>query len=386
MSKRKSKNTAESKKTTAEGKKTTAEGKKSTAEARKSIAQKLLKEMGEKVYSDVDQGTFPSFSFSSRSVRNIVYDKKLKQFVLGDATVKRSSSNIKHIRPFTQLLWLADFSKKLVDEKRTSTLRDVYYSAQAFNVEFVDQAESDELITDLEVLMTMAREGFNIYPEERSAIFGPMTIEHTVPGYEGKQLDLSAHPDGVMIGPALTTAEFVKTEAKMVLAIEKGGLFTRFIEEKVHERYKALLINTAGQPPRSTRYLLRRLNQELKLPVGILTDSDPWGAHIAMVIKSGSAGSAHLRELTTPDAVWLGVWASDIIRFKLPSDKLTDIDIKRLHELKQDPRYTDKMWHDELDTFLRIKKKSEQEAFARYGLSYIVDTYLPQKLKLMKNA
>ncbi len=93
-----------------------------------------------------------------------------------------------------------------------------------------------------------------------------------------------------------------------------------------------------------------------------------------------------MRELTTPDAVWLGVWASDIIRFKLPSDKLTDIDIKRLHELKQDPRYTDKMWHEELDTFLRIKKKSEQEAFARYGLSYIVDTYLPQKLKLMKNA
>src|SRR2546428_3963270 len=115
-----------------------------------------------------------------------------------------------------------------------------------------------------------------------------MTIGYTVPCYEGKTLDLSAHPDGVMIGPALTTAEFVNTEAKMVLAIEKGGLFTRFIEEKVHERFKALLINTAGQPPRSTRYLLRRLNSELHLPVGILCDADPWGAHIAMVIKSGS--------------------------------------------------------------------------------------------------
>jgi len=283
---------------------------KSTAETRKSNAQKLLTEIGRKVYSDVDEGTFPSFTFPSRSVRNIVYDRKLQQFVLGNSTIRRSSGNIKHIRPFTQLLWLAYFSKKLVDEKRTSTLRDVYYSAQAFDVEFVDQAESDELITDLEVLMTMAREGFNIYPEERSAIFGNMTIEYTVPGYEGKQLDLSAHPDGVMIGPALTTAEFVKTEAERVLAIEKGGLFTRFVEENVHKRFKALLVNTAGQPPRSTRYLLRRLNQELGLPVGILCDADPWGAHIAMVIKSGSAGAAHLRELTTPDAVWLGVTAS----------------------------------------------------------------------------
>jgi DNA topoisomerase VI subunit A len=260
----------------------------STAEARQSAAQGLLRDLGGSVYADLDEGRFPSLTLASRSVRNIVYDKKLQQFILGPTTVKKSSGNIKHIRPFTQLVWLAYFAKKLVDEKRTSTLRDVYYSAQAFNVEFQDQAESDELITDLEVLMQMAREGMNIYPEERSAIFGEMKIEYTVPGYEGKIADLSANPDGVMIGPALTTAEFRDTDAEIVLAIEKGGLFTRFIEERVHQKYKAILINTAGQPPRSTRYLIRRLNQELGLPVGILCDSDPWGAHIAMVIKSGS--------------------------------------------------------------------------------------------------
>ncbi len=77
---------------------------------------------------------------------------------------------------------------------------------------------------------------------------------------------------------------------------------------------------------------------------------------------------------------------SDIEKYKLPHDKLTEIDIKRLYELKQDPRYTDRMWHEELDVFLKNKKKSEQEAFSRYGLSYIVDTYLPKKLQLMKMA
>ena len=224
-----------------------------TAEARQSVVQGLLRDLGGTVYSDLDEGRFPSLTLASRSVRNIVYDKKLQQFVLGPTTVKKSSGNIKHIRPFTQLVWLAYFAKKLVDEKRTSTLRDVFYSAQAFSVEFQDQAESDELITDLEVLMGMAREGMNIYPEERSAIFGNMSIEYTVPGYEGRLADLSANPDGVMIGPALTTAEFRDTDAEVVLAIEKGGLFTRFIEERVHEKHKAILINTAGQPPRTTR-------------------------------------------------------------------------------------------------------------------------------------
>lgn len=104
-----------------------------------------------------------------------------------------------------------------------------------------------------------------------------------------------------------------------------------------------------------------------------------------MVIKSGSANAAHLRELTTPDSIWLGVWPSDVLKYKLPSDKLTDVDIKRVYELKADPRYSEKMWHDELDLFLKYKRKSEQEAFARYGLSYIVDKYLPEKLELMKS-
>jgi DNA topoisomerase VI subunit A len=358
---------------------------KTTAEARKDRVEKVLHDLGQQVYHDLDSSKFPSFTFASRSVSNIVYDKKLQQFILGSSNVKRSAGNIKHIRPFTQLLWLAYFSRKLVEEKKTSTLRDVYYSAQAFDVEFQDQAESDELITDLEVLLGGAREEFNVYPEERSAIFGNLTIEYTVPGYEGKKLDLSAHPDGMMIGPAMTTAEFADTDAEIVLAIEKGGLFTRFIEEKVHEKYKAILINTAGQPPRATRYLLRRLHTEMKFPIGILCDADPWGAHIAMVIKSGSANAAHLRDLTTPAGVWLGVWASDIQKYKLPSDPLTEIDIKRVYELKADPRYKEKLWHDELDTFLKNKRKSEQEAFSRYGLSYIVEKYLPEKLELLKS-
>ena len=35
----------------------------------------------------------------------------------------------------------------------------------------------------------------------------------------------------------------------------------------------------------------------------------------------------------------------------------------------------------ETKTLLKIKKKAEQEAFSRYGLTYIVDEYLPAKLE-----
>jgi DNA topoisomerase-6 subunit A len=296
--------------------------------------------------------------------------------------MKRHSRNIRHIRPFTQLVWTAWFAKELVSLRKTSTLREVYYSARGQrDIEFSGQQESDNIITDLEVALNTAREDFHIFPEERSAMFGDLTIEYTVPGYEGRTMNLTDHPDGVMIGPALTSSEFVETSADKILVIEKGAMFTRLVEERAHEKFNAILVHTAGQSPRATRGIIHRLNKDHNLPVYIFTDGDPWGLHIAMVIISGSANAAHLRGLATPDAKWIGVWGSDILDYKLPTEPLTEFDLKRLHELKADPRYKNDLWQHELDILLKIEKKAELEAFSRYGLTYIVDEYLPAKLE-----
>jgi len=344
-----------------------------------------LKDFGTNIYNQLDRGVFPTISMPSRSTENINYDPHLRQFILGEKSVSRSARNIRHVKPFTQLAWAAMFSNELTSQRKTSTLRDVYYSAQAYEMTFKDQQESNNIITDLETVTGYSREDFNIFPEERSAVFGDLTIEYTVPGYEGKTLNLTSHPDGVLIGPALTSSEFAGTTADKVIAIEKGGLFTRFIEENVHTKHNSILVLTAGQAPRQTRHFIRRLHDELNLPVYIFTDGDPWGMHIAQVIISGSANAAHLRELNTPDAVWSGVWATDIVNYKLPTDPLDEVDIKRLYELQRDPRYKeDPLWQREIKTFLKIRRKAEQEAFSRYGLTYIVDEYLPTKLKESK--
>ena len=346
-----------------------------------------LKRFGTGVYDQLDNGVFPTINMPSRSTENINYDPNVRQYVLGEKMVSRSARNIRHVKPFTQLAWAAMFSNELTSQRKTSTLRDVYYSAQAYEMTFADQQESNNIITDLETLTGFAREEFSIFPEERSAIFGDLDIGYTVPGYEGKTVNLTSHPDGVLIGPAVTSSEFIKTNADKVIAIEKGALFTRFIEENVHNKHKSLLISCGGQAPRQTRSFIRRLHDELGLPVYILTDGDPWGMHIAQVIISGSANAAHLRDLNTPDAVWSGVWASDIIEYKLPTDPLDEVDIKRLYELQRDPRYqNDPVWQREIKLSLKIRRKTELEAFSRYGLTYIVDEYLPTKLEQQPNS
>ena len=359
--------------------------KKKISDEKQNILSDLLRKHGTQIYDDLDKGNFPKFSIPSRSVSNIVYDKKLRQYILGTNTAIRSSRNTSQLRSFTQLMWLAFFANRLTKEKKSSTLRDVYYSSQAFEIDFEDQGESDNIIVDLEAVLTKPRESFHVFPEERSSVFGDLTIEYTVPGYEGKKMNLSDHPDGYAIGPSLTTAELIETSAEVVIAVEKGGLFTRFIEEQVDKKYKAIIVDTGGQAPRSTRTLLKRLHDELSLPVVILTDGDVYGEHIAMVIKSGSANAAHLRELTVPDAKWVGVWATDIEKYKLPTIPMTESDIKRCHDLLKDPRYQEGIWKKELEVFLKIKRKAELEAFSKYGLTNITDKYLPHKLELAKS-
>lgn len=349
--------------------------------SRKDMAILTLESLGTKFCEQIDKGVFPWVEMKSRSIDNILYSPELRQYVLGKKTIKRSSRIVTNLSPFTQMVWTAFFVHDLLKQRKTSTLRDVYYSAQAYDILFKDQTESDNIITDLEATIEYPREAFNVFPEERSAVFGDLTIQYNVPGYEDRRLNLTSHPDGMMIGPALTDAYFIGTNADKVIVIEKGAMFTRFIEEKVHEKFNAILIYTAGQAPRSTRYFIRRLNKELGLSVYIFTDADPWGMHIAMVIISGSANAAHLTELNTPDAKWAGVWASDILSYKLPSTSLKDLDIKRLQELMKDPRYKEELWQREINTFVKISKKCELEAFSRYGLTHIVDKYLPQRLK-----
>ena len=368
-----------------ESAKSRANKRKAKSDAKQKTILEILKKHGVDMYGDIDGGQFPKFFIPSRSVGNIVYDKELRQYILGENASLRSSKNSSQLRSFTQLVWLAFFANRLTHEKKSSTLRDVYYSSQAFAVEFDDQSESDGIIVDLEAVTSRPREDFHIFPEERSSIFGDLNIEYTIPGYEGKRMNLANHPDGYSIGPSLTTAELVDTSAEIVIAIEKGGLFTRFVEEQIDKKFKSIIINTGGQAPRSTRTLLKRLHDEMGLPVIVLTDGDVYGEHIAMVIKSGSANAAHLRELTVPDAKWVGVWATDIEKYKLPTIPMTESDIKRCYDLQKDPRYQDGIWKKELDVFLRLKRKAELEAFSKYGLTNITDKYLPQKLELAKS-
>jgi len=75
--------------------------------------------------------------------------------------------------------------------------------------------------------------------------------------------------------------------------------------------------------------------------------------------------------------------AEYIKNYELPTDELTKEDISALKSELSDPRFQDQFWRQEIKLQLSMKKKSEQQALAKYGLDYVTDTYLPEKLTEM---
>jgi DNA topoisomerase-6 subunit A len=343
-------------------------------------ATETLASLGKKIVHAIRENKYPILEIPDRRTSNIIYDENSNHYVLGSSRSLRDSSNVKHVKRFAQLTWVASFAKELLQASRTSSLRDLYYSSEAFGIGFTDQSESDRIVADLECITGLPRESFGIYPEEHSSIYGEVVMRYTVSGYEGREIDLTVSPDGLPVGPALMTAVPLESKAEIVLAVESGGMFSRLIETKAWKRFNAVLIQLGGQPPRSTRRLMRNLHVSLGLPVYIFTDGDPWGMHIAKVITSGSANSAHIKDLTIPSAKWIGVTPEDIVQYSLPTEPMSDADLKRLDELARDVRYDGPEWQNHIQQFKKIRTKAEQQAFSKFGMDYVVDTYLSKKV------
>ncbi|WP_457614391.1 DNA topoisomerase IV subunit A [Methanopyrus sp.] len=313
-----------------------------------------------------------------RTTSNIRYDPKREIFTLGSDKLERRPRTLKGSKKLAQMLSVAAFAKELVEKGRSATLREIYYTSEGWEVDFKDQRESDAIVEDLEATLGLKREEFGVWPEEDgAAVYGDLLVREDGVEIHAERAGIS----GYNIPPNVDAVEILDCGAERVIAVETMGMYRRLVQERAHEKLDALIVGLKGQAARATRRLLRRLSEELGLPVYVFTDGDPYGWHIYMVIRSGSAKAAHLNEeLACPDAKFIGVTATDIVEYNLPTEPLKKTDYKRIEELRRDPRYDDPFWKRELGLLEKLGKKAEQQAFAKYSLDYVVKEYLPAKL------
>jgi DNA topoisomerase-6 subunit A len=353
-------------------------------------ALKPTLDLAKSIYEQLDAGEIPRMRLPLRTKQNIQFQLREGVWKLGRALGTRSARKLDGALMLLRTFYLVDFINEMAREGKTSTLRELYYISEGWEEgKFHSEDESNLLIEDLEVLCERLREDFRVHPEENGAsVIGDLTIRET--NRKGIVKKINCRDDVGDGGYAIPfnvekeKIEFVSTGAKFVVAIECGGMVDRLAENGFDEKNGAVLLHLKGQPARSTRRFLKRLNEELKLPVVVFTDGDPWSFRIFASVAYGAIKTAHISQyLATPQAEFLGVTASDIENYKLPSDKLSDQDVRALQAELTDPRFKTAEWRSEIELMLKNGKKAEQQSLAKYGLNYVTDTYLPEKLTEM---
>ncbi|MFQ6127436.1 MAG: DNA topoisomerase IV subunit A [Thermoplasmata archaeon] len=346
-----------------------------------------LYHIAESIYSQLHSGDVPKMSIPLRTKSNISFMPRKGVWKYGRAKGARTAKKIRGAYMLLRTMYMLDFIKEMMEQNKSSTLREMYYISEGWGqAKFGSQNESNHLAEDIEIITGCMREDFKLRPEEDGArLIGNLTIEET--NRRGEKMKINCRDDvgdsgyGIPYNVEKEKLRLLNVDADFAIAIETGGMFDRLVENGFDESSRCILIHLKGQPARSTRRFMKRLNEEMNVPLIVFTDGDPWSFRIFASVAYGAIKTAHISEyLATPTAVFLGITSSDILNYELPTDKLSAQDIKALESELTDPRFKDRFWKDEIELMLKMKKKAEQQALAKYGLDFATDTYLPEKL------
>lgn len=357
----------------------------------KEAAARKIVAVAKDIHNDiVNKGKKPSLSFPVRSLANVKFDVKRGHFeILGKKASRTLSYNT--VKTFAQSMRLLATTKNdLLDRDDIAGKREVYYNSKSWGeCRFDAQPESDSLLDDMEAMLGVNREQLGYIPEERGGdVCGELVVIDRDPrSGVNVRINCAQMGSGAWSIPSRVEHLRFETKAKLVLVVETASLFQRLVHHRYYEKTNCILISMSGVPTRACRRFIRRLADDQKLPVLAFTDGDPYGyCNIYRTLKAGSGQAAHInRFFCVPQAHYLGVTPQDIIDYNLEdaTHPLAEVDIKRAKDaLKNDPFIRHhKEWQATLNQMLKMGVRIEQQAFAKHGLNFVLDTYLPEKIK-----
>lgn len=357
--------------------------------ARDTKTAKSLESLAQGVVKSALAGREPKVDVPTRAASNTKWNKSRGILQMGPATNTRQLFNLGQARKFMQTLLHTQGIGDLIEQGKTSSLRGMFYQGLhtiqgTKEKTFDDQTESDTILEDLEVTLGALREELHVFAKKRGTMVGNITIIDS-----GDEINCRRMGSGGYAIPSICEPEVIQfkdVKADFILHVEKDTVWQRFNEDRFWETHNCILTEGSGQPTRGVRRMLHRLHKEHGLPVICLLDCDPWGHYIYSVIKQGSISLAFESErLAIPEAKFLGIRSKDYEACKLSDDvqiELNDRDKSRAKQIAEYPWFTEKkLWQREIKKMLSNGFKMEVESLITKDISYVTDTYVPERLK-----
>lgn len=345
-----------------------------------------IKDNARDVYTKILANQKPTMSTPIRSLSNVKYHAKKGHFEMMNRAKKRTLT-VNTVKTFAQTLKMMALSKELIEKDDMATKREAYYISKNWGkAGFDEQPESDTIMDDIEAMFGVNREQLKFVPEEKGGdVAGQLIVIDKDASGNKLRIDCTKFGSGAYSIPSEVEELKFESKAKFILAIETAGAFQRLVKYDYWKTVNCILISMGGVPTRACRRFIRRLSDELKIPVYAFVDGDPYGYfNIYRTLKVGSGNAAHLNEFfCVPQAHFLGVTPQDIKDYNLPTHPLKEVDVKRAKDaLKNDPFVKHhKEWQAAINQMLNLGVRVEQQAFAKHGLEFVVNEYLPTKLK-----
>jgi DNA topoisomerase-6 subunit A len=357
-----------------------------TAKDKQTLTQ--IVNLADGVVTAAEKKRDPALDIPTRALSNVKYNKSKRFIEMGSAKNRRQLFNLAQAKSYMQTLLVASGSKKLINEGKTTSIRGLYYLLKhtiegAKEETFDDQSDCDTIIEDVEVTLNALREELHVYASNRGGMVGPISLVDS-----GDEIDCARMGSGGYSIPSIVEPEviqFKKCTGDFILHVEKDTVWRRFNEDKFWREHNCILTHGGGQPPRGVRRMLYRLHNELKLPIYCLLDNDPWGYYIYSVLKQGSINLAYeSKRMAIPDAKFLGLRSIDFARCELsPSVQiaLNEQDVKRAKQIANYPWFEGKKaWQKEIELMIKNGFKLEVEALISKDISYVTETYTPERL------
>lgn len=346
----------------------------------------LGKDLCEKMLTDLEKAQRPVLKATKCALDNSLYNPKVGFLTPGDKKVS-SELNVSSVKKMTRAIFMLEILLRNVEISNINTKRELYYVAKGLvkhesklrPLDFTDQSESDSVIDFICEMMEAYREELNCVADDRGGQTYSKNLVVTEVESDGNEavVDLSmlgTAPYQPKNRPQNLTLK-AKKKIDFCVIIESQGTANTLVANGFTKRHNCILIGSQGVPSNAVRAWVRRIQDQLSVPLYFFGDLDAYTMqNIFRTLKAGSAASLiRNSEFCAPDVRFLGVLPEDIKKYDLVDYAVKESDPAEARSLKKardaitnDPFFRDKK-NKELKAILewlvKNKRRCEQQSY-----------------------